>query len=256
MCSPAPGPALVHFVDVTVGYRGIPVREHVTFEVRRGDFLGIAGANGAGKTTILKTLLGLIRPLAGRVDHVTRVPISYVPQRERVDTIVPVTALEVALMGRLARLRPLRWIRRGDREHARDALRRVGVEHLGARLYRDLSGGEQQLVLVARALAGQPELLVLDEPTTAMDLANEHALIELLRRENRERGLTVILVTHLLPVLLNVATSVVLLEADRLVAGPTEQILHEDILSQLYGVSVKVTTVSGRRTLVVGRSDE
>jgi ABC-type Mn2+/Zn2+ transport system ATPase subunit len=247
------GRPLVSFGDVTVGYRGMPVREHVSFEVRRGDFLGIAGANGAGKTTILRTLLGLSRPLAGHVEHVTRVPISYVPQRERIDTIVPVTALEVALMGRLTRISAGRSTRHRDRDEARRALARVGIGDLASRLYRELSGGQQQLVLMARALAGDPELLVLDEPTTAMDLASEHALIELLREENRTRGLTVILVTHLLSVLLDLATSVVLLEAGRVVAGPTEEVLCEKTLSELYGVPVTVATVSGRRTLVVGR---
>lgn len=249
---PAARAPVVTFTDVTVGYRGVPVREHVSFEVRRGDFLGIAGANGAGKTTILRTLLGLTRPLAGRVAHVTRVPVSYVPQRERIDTIVPVTALEVALMGRLTRASAFRLIRHHDRDHARRALARVGVEHLAPQLYRELSGGQQQLVLLARALAGDPDLLVLDEPTTAMDLASEHALVELLREENHARGLTVVLVTHLLSVLLDVATSVLLLEADRIVAGPTEVVLRAETLSELYGVPVTVTAVGGRRTLVVG----
>ena len=244
---------MVRFDDVTVGYRGVPVREHVRFEVRRGEFVGIAGANGAGKTTILRTLLDLTPPLAGGVERDRGIAVSYVPQRERIDTIVPVTALEVALMGRLTRTGAVRFIRHHDRDHARRALRRVGVEHLAPRLYRELSGGQQQLVLVARALAADPDLLVLDEPTTAMDLASEHALIELLRDENRSRGLTVVLVTHLLSVLLDVATSVLLLEPDRMVAGPTEQVLREETLRELYGVPVTVTTVSGRRTLVVGR---
>jgi ABC-type Mn2+/Zn2+ transport system ATPase subunit len=246
-------PALVTFADVSVGYRGVPVREHVSFEVRRGDFLGMAGANGAGKTTILRTLLGLTSPLVGRVERAAGMAISYVPQRERIDTIVPVTALEVALMGRLTGTGALRFIRSHDRDHARRALARVGVEDLAPRLYRELSGGQQQLVLVARALAADPDLLVLDEPTTAMDLASEHGLIELLRAENRSRGLTVVLVTHLLPVLLDVATSVLLLEADRIVAGATQDVLREETLTALYGVPVTVTTVSGRRTLVVGR---
>ncbi len=245
---------LVAFTDVSVGYRGVPVREHVSFEVRRGDFLGIAGANGAGKTTILRTLLGLASPLAGRVERADTVAISYVPQRERIDTIVPVTALEVALMGRLTRTGALRFIRHHDRDHARRALARVGVDHLASRLYRDLSGGQQQLVLMARALAADPDLLVLDEPTTAMDLVSEHALVELLREENRARGLTVVLVTHLLPVLLDVATSVLLMEADRIVAGPTQDVMRAETLSALYGVPVTVATVNGRRTLVVGRT--
>jgi ABC-type Mn2+/Zn2+ transport system ATPase subunit len=246
---------MLSFTDVSVGYRGRAIREHVSLQVRRGDFLGIAGANGAGKTTILKTLLGILPRLAGRVHRDPSARIAYVPQRERIDTIIPVTALEVAVMGRIPALALSRRVGHEDRARAREALRRVGVEPLASRLFRDLSGGEQQLVLVARALAGDPDLLVLDEPTMAMDLAHEHALMELLRQLNREGGLTIVLVTHLLPLLMNLATTMLLLRADTIVAGPTHEVLTEEILAALYGVAVRVVTIGGRRALVVGAPD-
>ncbi len=247
---------LLAFRDVTLGYGGVPVLRHLSFHICAGEFLGIVGPNGAGKTTILRAILGLVKPLRGAIERRAAPVIGYVPQREHIDTIVPVTALEVALMGRAGRLSALGRESRRDREVARQALARVGVEHLESRLFRDLSGGEQQRVLIARALAAEPELLVLDEPTNGMDLASEHSIVELIRGLNREAGLTVILVTHVLPVVLNAATTILLLEGDRILTGDLAEVLEERTLATLYRLPVRLLQVGGRRTLVVGVADE
>ena len=181
-----------------------------------------------------------------------RPTLGYVPQREQIDTIMPVTAMEVALMGRAPRLGPLARLRSADREIARRALERVGVADLAPRLFRDLSGGQQQRVLLARALASEPDLLVLDEPTNGMDLASEHAIVELLTTLNREAGLTIMLVTHLLPIVLNAASAILLIEDGRVLYGDADDVLQEDKLSELYRTRVRLGTVAGRRTLVVG----
>lgn len=246
---------LVAFDDVTLGYGGVPVLRHLSFHVCAGEFLGIVGPNGSGKTTILRAILGLIQPLAGRIQAEGLPVIGYVPQREHIDPIVPVTAMEVALMGRAPRLGPLRRPRRRDREAAERALAQAGVTDLADHLFRDLSGGQQQRVLIARALAAEPDLLVLDEPTNGMDLASEHAIVELVRTLNRDRGLTVVLVTHLLPIVLNAATTILLLEGDRHLYGDTEDVLEEGKLRELYRLPVRVAEVDGRRTLVVGGPD-
>ena len=123
---------------------------------------------------------------------------------------------------------------------------------LGPRLFRDLSGGQQQRVLLARALAAEPDLLVLDEPTNGMDLASEHALIELLSDLNRDQELTVLLVTHLLHIVLNAATSILLIDRGRVLYGEAEEVLQEDKLAELYGLPVRILAANGRRTLVVG----
>jgi ABC-type Mn2+/Zn2+ transport system ATPase subunit len=246
------GETLLRFDDVTLGYGRRPVLEHLSFSVERGEFLGLVGPNGAGKSTILRALLGLIRPLHGRLERAGQPVIGYVPQREHVDTIIPVTAGEVALMGRAPRLGPLDRLGEVDRVAARRALERAGVAHLGGELLRDLSGGQQQRVLLARALAAEPEVLVLDEPTNGMDLRSEHAVVELLRELNRGQGLTVVLVTHLLPIGLNAATSILLLEGGRSLFGPVAEVLQEERLSDLYRTRVRVAEVAGRRTLVVG----
>lgn len=247
-----PNAPLVSFTDVTLGYRGVPVLRHLSFHLFTGDFLGIVGPNGAGKTTVLRAILGLLGPITGRVNVSGRPTIGYVPQRETIDTIMPVTAMEVALMGRAPRLRPVSRPGKDDRDIAYRALAQAGVAELADHLLRDLSGGQQQRVLLARALAAEPDLLVLDEPTNGMDLAGEHAIVDLLVRLNRERGLTVILVTHFLPMVLNAATTVLLLQGDRSLHGRAEEVLRDETLSDLYGLPVRVVTVGNRSTLLIG----
>lgn len=246
---------LLTFENVSLGYGDVAVLEHLSFHICAGEFLGIVGPNGSGKTTILRAILGLIRPGSGRILRSSRPIIGYVPQRENIDTIMPVTALEVATMGRAPRLGPVDRLKSVDREAAAGALERVGVAHLAAALFRDLSGGQQQRVLIARALAGDPDLLVLDEPTNGMDLASEHAIVDLLCDLNRKRHLTVLLVTHLLPIVLNSASTILLIEEGRILYGEAEDVLEQDKLTRLYRLPVQVTTVAGQRTLVVGGND-
>lgn len=245
---------LLTFTDVTLGYGGAAVLTGLSFHVCAGEFLGIVGPNGAGKTTVLRALLGLLRPMAGSITGERPPVVGYVPQREHIDTIMPVTALEVALMGRATRLRPLERLGPADYRAAEQALAQVGVAHLAPRLLRDLSGGQQQRVLLARALAAEPDLLVLDEPTNGMDVASEHAIVELLVRLNRQRGLTIVLVTHLLHIVLNAVTTVLLLAGGRTVFGEADQVLADEPLSTLYGVPVRVLTCGPHRTLLVGES--
>ncbi|MFH1175905.1 MAG: metal ABC transporter ATP-binding protein [Acidobacteriota bacterium] len=246
---------LLRFSRVTLGYSGTAVLQNLSFHICRGEFLGIVGPNGSVKTTILRAILGLLKPQSGTIERLARPVLGYVPQRERIDSIIPVTALEVALMGRAPRLGPLQRIRAHDHQRAAAALDLAGVSHLAPCLYRDLSGGQQQRVLLARALAGDPDLLVLDEPTNGMDLASEHAIVVLLRRLNRERGLTVLLVTHLLQTVLDAATTILLIENGRVLYGDAEDVLQGDRLSELYGLPVELTTHAGRRTLVVGNPE-
>ena len=172
---------VVRVEHVALGYRDGVVVQDLSFEIHRQDILGIVGPNGCGKTTFLRTLLGLMRPIHGRVERDPSLIVSYVPQRDRLNTMLPITALEVAVMGCAARGRVLRGTRATDREAAQRALARVGAESLGSQLFRSLSGGQQQRVLLARALAADPDVLVLDEPTAGMDLASEAAILEFLR---------------------------------------------------------------------------
>jgi manganese/zinc/iron transport system ATP- binding protein len=237
---------------LSFGYRHAVLRG-VSFDVERGEILGIVGPNGCGKTTLLRTILGLLKPLHGQVTRQAGLTISYVPQRDRIDTILPVSALDVVLMGRAARAGPLQRVHRTDRDAGRRALALLGAEALSEQLFRNLSGGQQQRVLLARALAAAADVLVLDEPTAGMDAASEAAILEFLRDLNRRQGVTILIVTHMLPLVLNPATSIMLLGTNAILHGPTDEVLREDRLSELYGVPVHLGVVAGQRTLVVGQ---
>ena len=238
--------------NLELGYQGRVLARDVSLDVRRGEILGIAGPNGCGKTTLLRTMLGLMKPLHGHVERQAGVAISYTPQRDRIDTIVPITALEVVLMGRAARAGAIERAGSRDREEALYALGLLKVEGLRDQLFRELSGGQQQRVLLARALAAHPDVLVLDEPTAGMDVASEAAIIDFLSDLNRSGHVTILIVTHLLPLILNLATSILLMSPRGILHGAVDEVLQEDRLSDLYGVPVHLGRVAGRRTLVVG----
>jgi ABC-type Mn2+/Zn2+ transport system ATPase subunit len=241
--------------NLTLGYGHHVLFRELSLMVERGEILGIVGPNGSGKSTLLRTLLGVLAPLEGQVVRASGLRISYAPQRGHLDTIAPLTALDVVLMERSARAGPLFRARAADRESAMRALTLLGVHPLAKRLFRSLSGGEQQRVRLARALAADPDVLVLDEPTAGMDVEGEVVTMEFLRSLNRDRGVTILIVTHTLPIVLNLATSIVLVGARRILYGAAADVLREDRLAELYGVPVHVGRVCGQQTLVAGGAD-
>ncbi|HOS44641.1 MAG TPA: ATP-binding cassette domain-containing protein [Armatimonadota bacterium] len=224
----------------------------VSLAVAPGEVLGILGPNGAGKTTLLKTLLGLLPPVRGAISVPAgraRVRFGYVPQRQVVDETFPLTAADVVLMGRYGLLRPGRRPGRDDHAATLRALAEVGMADQARRLYRELSGGQKQRVAIARALAGQPTVLVLDEPTTDMDLGSERAILELIQRLRAEHGLTVLVVSHLLHVVLTLATRVALVDR-RVEVLPVEDARGSEVLSAFYGVRVQVHAINGMHVVV------
>lgn len=187
---------LIRIQAADFGYQGRPVVRRASLTLAPGEFVAIAGSNGSGKTTLLRGLLGLLPPLAGRVERRPELRIGYVPQRETLDPLYPLSAFDVAMLGAWRDLPFWRFTGRRERAMTRDALAACGASAFAGRRYAELSGGQRQRVLVARALASEPHLLLLDEPTAGVDPAAEQSILDLLAGLARERGLGVWMVTH------------------------------------------------------------
>jgi zinc transport system ATP-binding protein len=197
-------PVAVEFDGVDFAYQhGHPVLGGVDLEIEAGEFVAIAGPNGGGKTTLLRLALGLERPSAGCVllfgeppeRFRDRARLGYLAQRAQVGVQAPATVREVVAAGRAA-LHPLGRLSAADREAIDEAMERVGLTALAKRSLTRLSGGQQQRAFIAKALACEPKLLALDEPTAGVDVAAQEALAELLGRLHRELGVTILYVSH------------------------------------------------------------
>ncbi|MDF1614944.1 metal ABC transporter ATP-binding protein [Desulfurivibrio dismutans] len=197
---PASEPVIeVHGLDFTYSPRQPLVLEQVNLCINRLDSICLVGPNGGGKTTLVKLILGLLTPQKGKIRVLGRPPsgvrlrLGYVPQYAHYDPLFPVTVMDVVLMGRLGH-QPLGWYRAADRRAAQKALALMKLEHLAQRRFATISGGQRQRALIARALASDAEILLLDEPTANIDLESEQSLFALLKELNRTR--TVVVVTH------------------------------------------------------------
>jgi ABC-type Mn2+/Zn2+ transport system ATPase subunit/ABC-type Zn uptake system ZnuABC Zn-binding protein ZnuA len=246
---------LVSARTLQIGYRGCAplLAGPLDLQVAAGSAWAIVGPNGAGKTTLLRTLLGLLPALAGNVERAPGLRVGYVPQRAQTDPTFPATACDIVLMGRLATRPAWHRVTSLDRTAALAWLERVGVGAFAARPFRALSGGQRQRVLMARALALEPSLLVLDEPTDGLDLAGEADLLTLVASLRRESGVTVLLVTHALHQVAGRIDHLLILrgEGGQVEAGPATEMLTEERLSRLYGRRVVVGTLGGETVIAV-----
>ncbi len=186
--------------NLSFKYNSVPVLENASLTINEKDFVWVVGPNGGGKTTLLKLILGLLRPETGTIRVLGKSPLQartrlgYMPQYAHLDPQFPVNAMDIVLMGRLGDGN--RWgpFRKSDKEAAERALRDVGLWDMRDKSFATLSGGQQRRLLIARALACEPEILLLDEPTANLDLTVERELYELLRRLNKK--LTIVMVSH------------------------------------------------------------
>jgi len=246
---------LIEFQTVSLGYGRRTVLKGVSFSLNEGDFFGIVGPNGSGKTTLLRGMLKVLRPQKGQIVF-ARPPddqmltFGYVPQEKEVDPLFPLSAMDVVLMARTKMLGPWRRPGKKDREIAMRSLDHTGIAHLAETPFQELSGGQKQRVLIARALTAEPHVLILDEPTSGMDLPSERGLMELIQSLHEKEHLTIIMATHNLNLVANYAKRIAIVNEGRLVVGETKEILSEESLSCLYGMSVRVREVEGRRIIV------
>jgi zinc transport system ATP-binding protein len=234
----------VSFEHVSIAYRERIALEDVTFSISRGSFWGIIGPNGSGKTTLVRAIIGLIGARSGRVRTFGVDPrdlkeerslIGYVPQSAEVDFSFPVSVTDAVLMGGYGKAGRLRRLSRELRSAAGEAMERVQISDLAARQISELSGGQRQRMLIARALVLHPRLLILDEPTAALDHTSSEGLYEWLHGLNETDGTTILLVSHDIGVVSKWVDSVACLNTRLVAHGRPSDVLTTTALESMYG---------------------
>jgi zinc/manganese transport system ATP-binding protein/zinc transport system ATP-binding protein len=231
---------LVELSNVSLSYGAEPVLSDVSIHMHPGQFAALVGPSGAGKTSLLKLILGTLQPSSGEIRIHGKAlngrpapRIGYVPQLETVDWNFPVTVEQVVLMGKVQNSGPLPWPTKTERQAVSAVLRHLGIGDLANRHIRDLSGGQQQRVFLARALIAEPDLLVLDEPTTGVDMQTAEGVLHLLAELNCQ-GVTILMTTHDLNTAAAHLPWVICLNRQIIAQGPPEVIFTEEILGQTY----------------------
>jgi ABC-type Mn2+/Zn2+ transport system ATPase subunit len=242
---------LIELRDVSCGYDGTTILHRVNLGISEGQLTGIVGPSGSGKTTLLRAILGQVRMHQGEVRVMGQTvrgrppaAVGYVPQLETIDWNFPVTVEEVVLMGRAATSGPWPWPSRADRRAMAELLDRLGMLPYARRQIRDLSGGQQQRVFLARALMRSPRLLLLDEPTTGVDIKTRHDVLHLLRELNGS-GITVLMTTHDLNAVATHLPDVVCLNHTVVAQGPPSEVFTPELLSRTYGAEMLVVRQGG-----------
>lgn len=224
--------------DVSLGYEGRAVWEHLNLEIRSGEYLCIVGENGSGKSTLLKSLLGLIKPLRGSIEldpSLRSGAIGYLPQQTRAQKDFPATVSEVVLSGFLSARGRRFFYTPAEKSRALMNLGKLGILELKDRCYRELSGGQQQRVLLARALCATRKLLLLDEPVTGLDPVATGELYNLIKLVNLCNDITVIMVTHDIDAALRYATHVLHLGHQQLFYGTAADYKQSDAARRFLG---------------------
>ena len=232
---------VISFEDVFIKYHNVFALQNVNVDIYQGDYIGIFGPNGSGKTTFLKTIIGLIEPNSGRVkvlgsENIRKVRsnVGYVPQNISVKRTFPATVLEVVEMGLFGKIGFMRPLRTDDKKQAEEAIHMVHLEAYKNRPIGHLSGGELQKVMVARALASKPKILLLDEPTSALDFMMVQDLMKLLIELNNKLNITIIAINHHLDLLQPYCTRLLLMDGTIIYDGKPDNPEIDNIITQIF----------------------
>ena len=245
-----PGQPIVEIKAVTCGYEKQQVLTDVSLTIMPGDFVGLLGPSGSGKTTLLRTVLGAVDLYEGEVlvngvaTTKKRPRVGYVPQLETIDWNFPVTVQEVVMMGRTMENKLFPWYRKEEKDLAAEMMSRLGILDLADRHIRELSGGQQQRVFLARALISSPQLLLLDEPTSGVDIKTRDDVMHLLHDLNHD-GVTIIITTHEINAVAVHLPWIVCLAGRILAEGPPSEVITTEVLRLTYGAEMPVIHYEG-----------
>jgi len=245
-----PGEPIVEIKAVTCGYEKQRVLTDVSLTIMPGDFVGLLGPSGSGKTTLLRTVLGAVDLYEGEVlvngvaTAKKRPRVGYVPQLETIDWNFPVTVQEVVMMGRTMENKLFPWYRKEEKDLAAEMMSRLGILDLADRHIRELSGGQQQRVFLARALISSPQLLLLDEPTSGVDIKTRDDVMHLLHDLNHD-GVTIIITTHEINAVAVHLPWIVCLAGRILAEGPPSEVITTEVLRLTYGAEMPVIHYEG-----------
>jgi zinc/manganese transport system ATP-binding protein len=251
---------VLSLIDAGLAYGSTTLWSHVDLQVRPGEFVAVLGANGSGKTSLLKVILGLVPLTHGEITVVGHAPhrgssaIGYVPQQRRVDPIAPVRARDLVRLGTVGHRWGLSLPRHSERRMIDAALDAVGALSYADRPVGQLSGGEQQRIRIAQAIATDPALLLCDEPLLSLDLNHQSLVTQLVDRRRREHGTAVLFVTHEINPVLQYVDRVLYLAGGRFRIGPVEEVMTPKTLSELYGTPIDVIRRNDR-IVVLGLPD-
>ena len=242
-------PLAIYMEDLWFSYGSNPVLEDVNIAIPQGDFVSVVGPNGGGKTTLLKLMLGLLKPsrgltrVLGEIPEKARIRIGYMPQHSQLDPEFPATVMDVALMGRLGHGGFLGRYSKEDKEIAISSIELVGLQDFRKKPFSAISGGQRQRLFIARALACEPEILLLDEPTANLDVVMEGDLYDLLQTLNQR--LTIIMVSHDLGFVSSIVKSVICVKR-KVLSHATSEITGK-IINDIYGSPMRIIRHNGER---------
>lgn len=237
---------LIRVRGADLGYRAAPVLRGVDLEVRAGEFVGLVGPNGCGKTTLLKSMLGLLPPLAGTVEADTTRRFAYVPQQEEINLLWPLSVRETVELAERSR-RPLGRLEPEAAKAAEQAMARTGVLAIAERALASVSGGQRQRTILAQALSQRPDVLLLDEPTRGLDVLAEAEFLDLLQDLRKQEGLTIVFVTHSLAIPINHASTVVLFKDGAVFSATPDDLQKTRRLEEIYGAPFVHVESDGQR---------
>jgi zinc/manganese transport system ATP-binding protein len=251
---------IIEAKNLSLSFGDISIWKDADFSIKRGEFIGLLGANGAGKSSLFKILLGLIKPTQGSINLFGNIPeqgndnVGYVPQRRSIDTESRLQALEYVRLGisgtKLGFNLPIQATK--ERALALEALKAVDAENLAYRSLNKLSGGEMQRIFLAQALVSKPDLLLLDEPLANLDIRRETQLINLVSNIVKTQNITTILIAHDINPLLPVVDRIIYIANGQIASGKPEEIVTSDKLTQLYNSPIEVIRSRSGQIAVLG----